>query len=207
MHTAEASSSERQNALNPDYVERMVLRRESLRREVGGILPGQAEIVWEVGCGHGHFLAAYAGAHPGDFCVGIDINIERVRRGERKRDRSGLGGLHFIRAEAKLFLEVLPKTCRFKAVYVLFPDPWPKKRHHKNRLMRAEFFSAVAQRMGAGAALYFRTDHSPYFEEVVETLGKHADWDFSTSATWPFEAETIFQKKAVKFQSLVARRR
>jgi tRNA (guanine-N7-)-methyltransferase len=195
------------NAPDPAYLARMAERRESLRAEVARLLSAQPHFVWEIGCGHGHFLAAYAKAHPKELCIGIDINLDRVRRATKKRDRAGLNRLHFLRAEARLFLEVLPPDARVSAIYLLFPDPWPKKRHHKYRLLQAEFLHEVAQRAGQGTPLFFRTDHAPYFMEVELLLREHPDWRSIGDQPWPFELATVFQQKAPSFQSLVAVRR
>lgn len=192
----------------PEFIARMAERREALRTELARILPSQARFVWEVGCGHGHFLTAYAEANRDQLCVGIDIILERVRRGAKKRDRAVLENLHFVRAEAKLFLEEMPTSARFTAVYILFPDPWPKKRHHKNRIMQPEFLHDVAVRAEPGTPLYFRTDFAPYFEEARERVQGHLDWELLPDASsWPFELETVFQAKARSYQSLVALRR
>jgi len=195
------------NAPDPAYLARMAERRESLRAEVARLLSAQPHFVWEIGCGHGHFLAAYAKAHPKELCIGIDINLDRARRATKKRDRAGLNRLHFLRAEARLFLEVLPPDARVSAIYLLFPDPWPKKRHHKYRLLQAEFLHEVAQRAGQGTPLFFRTDHAPYFMEVELLLREHPDWRSIGDQPWPFELATVFQQKAPSFQSLVAVRR
>jgi len=195
------------NAPDPAYLARMTERRESLRAEVAHLLPPRTHYVWEIGCGHGHFLTAYAEAHPAEYCIGVDINLDRVRRATRKRDRAGLDRLHFVRAEARLFLEVLPPDAGFAAIYVLFPDPWPKKRHHKYRLLQAGFLHDVAQHAGPGTPLFFRTDHAPYFAEVEMLLREHSDWRSIGDQPWPFELATVFQQKAPSFQSLVAVRR
>jgi len=195
------------NAPNPAYLARMAARKESLRAEVAHLLPPRTHFVWEIGCGHGHFLAAYAEARPAEYCIGIDINLDRVRRATKKRDRAGLDRLHFVRAEARLFLEVLPPDAGFAAIYMLFPDPWPKKRHHKYRLLQAGFLHDVAQHAGPGTPLFFRTDHAPYFTEVEMLLREHSDWRSLGDQPWPFELATVFQQKAPCFQSLVAVRR
>ena len=204
----EAIDAERDdNAPDPAYLARMAERRESLRAEVARLLPPRSRFVWEIGCGHGHFLTAYAETHPNEHCIGIDINLDRVRRATKKRDRAGLNHLHFVRAEARLFLEVLPPDAGFTAIYMLFPDPWPKKRHHKYRLLQAEFLHDVAQRAGQGTPLFFRTDHAPYFTEAETLLREHPDWRSVGDQPWPFELATVFQQKAPSFQSLVAVRR
>ena len=185
----------------------MALRREALQGTLAGILPsGTPPFVWEVGCGHGHFLTAYAQAHPGELCLGIDVIRERIERAVRKRDRARLTNLHFVRAEAQMFLEVMPAAAKFSAIYVLFSDPWPKQRHHKHRLMQPGFLDDLAGRVGQGGRLYFRTDHEPYFIEVETMLRGHPAWHLSAEA-WPFETATVFQQRATSHRSLVAVRK
>jgi len=168
--------------------------------------PGEA-FVWEIGCGHGHFLVEYARALPARQCIGIDIMGERIDRAIRKRDRARLANLHFLRAEARLFLEALPAGVAIGSVFILFPDPWPKLRHHKHRIMQREFLAQVASRAAAGGCrLHFRTDHREYFESTAALLSDHADWQ-PVDEPWPFEFETVFQSKSAGFHSLIARRR
>ena len=166
--------------------------------------PALAHFIWEIGCGHGHFLTAYAQTHPDEVCIGIDIVSERIGRAIRKRDRAKLTNLHFIHAEARLFLETLPDTAAFSRLFVLFPDPWPKLRHHKHRILQPDFLAAAAARAGEGARLYFRTDYQPYFNDVRATLSAHPDW-LPTEEPWPFEHETVFQSRAEQYHSLVVK--
>ena len=90
----------------------------------------RARFVFEIGCGNGHFLNAYAAAHPDQLCLGVDLRQERIAKALRKRDRAGLRNLHFLRCEAHDFLRELPANAQLLDIYILFPDPWPKKRHH-----------------------------------------------------------------------------
>lgn len=197
-----------ENPPSQEYIAHLAERRELLKKELEGVFPPKARFVWEVGCGHGHFLTAYAEAHPEQLCVGVDMIIERIRRGDKKRDRAQLENLHFVRSEAKFFLEEVPADARISSVYVLFPDPWPKKRHHKHRIMQDDFLHQVAQKAEPDARLYFRTDYRPYFDEVEELLLRHADWELLPKGeAWPFELETVFQSRADSYDSLVARRR
>jgi tRNA (guanine-N7-)-methyltransferase len=190
-----------------EHVSLLGQRRAELGAVVAGFIGSDARIVWEVGSGHGHFLTAYARAHPAEVCVGVDIMSDRVNRAQRKRDRAQLANLHFVRADAGDFLAVLPADARFASVFVLFPDPWPKRRHHKNRVMTEGFLSAVAARCDPGAQLNFRTDYAPYFQVAAALLRAHADWAEVDPAHWPFEEATVFQKRAPTHFSLVARRR
>jgi tRNA (guanine-N7-)-methyltransferase len=182
-------------------------RRGGLRETVSQIPVAGAPFTWEVGCGHGHFLTAFATEHPNEYCLGIDISSDRIGRALRKRNRAGLRSLEFIRADAEDFLAVLPGKARFSRVFVLFPDPWPKRRHHKNRVMKPSFLAAVAARSIPNAALYFRTDHEDYFKDVSTFIRCSEAWTIDPSQQWPVDEPTVFQKRAKGHFSLVATRR
>ena len=176
-----------------EHVSQLAQRRDELRAALTGVVTPDSRLVWEVGSGHGHFLTAYAKSHPDETCLGVDIMSDRVVRANRKRERARLANLHFVRADAADFLAVLPEGARFISVFILFPDPWPKRRHHKNRVMNAGFLAAVAARAARGTPLHFRTDHAPYFAEA--------------SAAIRVEEPTVFEKRARGHFTLVARRR
>lgn len=188
----------------PAFVELIAQRRTALRAELAAMLPTPDPIVWEVGCGHGHFLERYAAEFPSRVCVGVDLSSERIARALRKAQRGRLSNCHFIRAEALEFLHALPPLVTFREIWVLFPDPWPKKRHHKNRVLQPEFFEAIASRAGEGTRLYFRTDHGEYFQAVTEALTGLQTWQPAPAAPWPLEHQTVFQARAASYHSLVA---
>ena len=193
------------NALrSAEYLSQRQSRLEQLQATLAETLVTHSRITLEIGCGHGHFLTGYAAAHPQTFCVGVDLVIDRVLRAARKRDRAALPNLAFIRAEALEFLSVLPPHVAFADIFVLFPDPWPKRRHHKNRIIQPELLTTLATRAESGARLCFRTDYAPYFEEAHATVAAHRDWQLAPSTPWPFELVTVFQSRAQSYQSLVA---
>jgi tRNA (guanine-N7-)-methyltransferase len=190
-----------------EHVSHISERRDELRRALAGIIKPASRFVWEVGSGHGHFLTAYAKAHPDEMCIGIDITSDRIARADRKRDRARLENLKFVRADADDFLAVMPERARFTTIFILFPDPWPKRRHHKNRVVNPGFLTAAAKQAQKGTSLYFRTDHEPYFREVAAAMAAHTDWSEPDETAWPFEEATVFQKRAARHFSLVATRR
>lgn len=161
-------------------------------------------ITLEIGCGHGHFLTSYAQAYPQKNFVGIDLSTDRINRGKKKQERAILSNLLFIKAEANEFLEALPETILLDQIFILFPDPWPKNRHHKNRLIQDNFLELLAQKSLSEAKLYFRTDFEPYFAWTINKIKESKFWKLD-SAHWPYEGETVFQKKMNTFQSLVAK--
>lgn len=178
-----------------------------LRGELDRILSpaaGYRTTVLEIGCGHGHFLESFAGAHTDQFCLGIDYCAERARRAARKQARNRHGNLCFLRAEVSEFLDALPMGRTFDTVFVLFPDPWPKRRHRKYRLISERFLSRLAAITRPGASLLFRTDAATYFSEAKDTIAGHANWRLDPDVPWPFEQGTVFQAKAVSYQSLIA---
>ncbi len=194
-------------ARTADYIARRDARCAGLARTLTDLLAAQPRITFEVGAGHGHYLTDYAAAHPGEFCVGIDLIRDRVERATRKRDRAKLTNLAFLQAEAAEFLGALPVHIVFQRIFVLFPDPWPKRRHHKNRLMQADFLSVIGARAEPGAQLCFRTDDADYFAAAKAEVVAHPDWELSEATPWPFERVTVFQSRAPAYESLVALRR
>ena len=187
----------------PEFLATIAQRRAALRAELSTLLPAPQAIVWEIGCGHGHFLVRYAGLFPAKFCVGVDLILDRLERSGRKRDRAQLANCHFIRAEAREFLLSLAPGITFEEIWVLFPDPWPKARHNKNRLLKSEFFEAIASRAGEGTRFYFRTDHLDYFIEVEAIVASLSTWRGDPTSFWPLEQETVFQARAPEYHSLV----
>ena len=179
-------------------------RRQELKIQLDECLrEAPKSLTLEIGCGHGHFLTAYAAAHPEEFCIGVDIIEDRLVRAERKQRRAELNNISFLRADAMMLLETLPETVRLNCIFVLFPDPWPKRKHHKNRLICSDFLNILAKKADFEAKLHFRTDHDPYFEKAHEIVTEHPDWDL-VDATWPFECETVFQERAESHQSWIA---
>lgn len=187
----------------PEFLATIAERRSALRSELSVLFPAPKAIVWEIGCGHGHFLVRYAELFPTKFCVGVDLILDRLERSGRKRDRARLDNCHFLRAEAREFLLSLSPSITFEEIWVLFPDPWPKARHNKNRLLKPEFFEAIAGRAGEGARFYFRTDHLDYFTEVEGIVADLKTWRRDPAASWPLEQETVFQARAPDYHSLV----
>jgi tRNA (guanine-N7-)-methyltransferase len=181
-------------------------RRRQLSEACAGLIPLAEPFTLEIGSGHGHFLTAYASAHPNRPCIGIDLQPDRVARANRKRERARCPNLRFLRADADDFLAILPESARFSECFLLFPDPWPKRRHHKNRLMRPEFLERLAARAGEGARLYFRTDHEPYFTDAQATIRSSPSWR-EVESPWPLETPTVFQQRAPRYFSLVAIRK
>lgn len=179
-------------------------RVDELAPRVAAALAGHEVITLELGCGHGHFLDDYAKAHPEEFCIGIDLVTKRVDKSNRKRNRGGHDNLAFMKAEASEFLDALPASVKLAKIFFLFPDPWPKKRHFRYRMVRPDMLDRLAKRAPAGAKLHFRSDHTEYFDWATAHLNAHPAWEIRPELAWPFECATFFSELLPVYQSMVA---
>ena len=114
--------------------------------EVGTIILGDYAHLKAVSythlCGHGHFLSAYAAAHPKTYCLGVDLVTQRIERANRKQTRLALQNLAFLKADVVETLASLPPYVQLAGIFVLFPDPWPKTRH-QDVYKRQDYFRGV----------------------------------------------------------------
>lgn len=163
------------------------------------------EVTLEIGCGHGHWLTAFAEREPERYCIGIDLITKRVELANRKKNKRVLPRLFFLKADAVEFLQGMTPETKLIETVLLFPDPWPKKRHHKRRLVNESFLDLLAKRTHVGGKLYFRTDHDEFFAWTAEKITSHDSWEVLPDSPWPFEHETYFQKILTKHESLTAK--
>ena len=182
-------------------------RKAELVRACRADLAGVKRIVFEAGCGHGHWLTDYAEVNPSVFCIGIDLISWRIRKGNEKKVKRGLKNLQFYKAELGEFLGALPAAIRFDRTILLFPDPWPKAKHHRRRMIQPSFLDEVARRTERGGEFCFRSDDLPYFDWTVEHLTEHSEWEIDQLAQWPYESETYFQNLMDEHHSVVAKRK
>jgi tRNA (guanine-N7-)-methyltransferase len=198
-----------QKAVNINHaveLERQRHRRSLLHATLSQQLNGAGACLLEAGCGHGHWLVAYAQQHPDTVCVGLDLMRERIDKALIKAARAELQGVHFIKAELLECLDCLPVGLKLHSIVFLFPDPWPKKRHHRRRMIQMDTLTALAERATHDACLYFRSDDASYVDWTREILQAHPSWELDETLPWLFEQETLFQQRMGTYQSLQARR-
>lgn len=188
-----------------DYEYYRKRRLDSLRSFCQNNLNGIKNLTLEIGCGHGHYLSAYAEAHPQEFCLGIDRITKRIEKANAKVKKRFLKNVLFIKADSTEFLSVLPSSIQISKLFMLFLDPWPKKRHFKKRLIQHAFLNDLSQRMPPRSQLFFRTDHNDYWEWTYAHLQESSYWSWSNDC-WPFEQETYFQRILGDYQSIIASR-
>jgi tRNA (guanine-N7-)-methyltransferase len=153
----------------------------------------------ELGCGDASFLLNYAQAHPERNFIGVERLGGRIRKLDRKGRRAGLTNLRGVRIESGYFLEYLVPPQSATALHIYFPDPWPKRKHLKNRFIN-ERFPAIAQRvLQPGGIVYLRTDHADYFEQMESVFAAATNFrpietpEELSSVLTDFEAEFLKQ--------------
>ena len=128
-----------------------------------------APLAIEIGFGNGASLAHLALAHPDWNCVGVDVYRPGFGALMLACRKDGIDNVRIVESEALTLLKRLA-SASVRLVNVFFPDPWPKARHHKRRLVNADFGSAVAGCLESGGTLSLATDWGPYAEQMVEVL-------------------------------------
>ncbi|MBN1687721.1 MAG: tRNA (guanosine(46)-N7)-methyltransferase TrmB [Candidatus Omnitrophica bacterium] len=123
----------------------------------------------EIGCGKGRFLSAYAGEACEINFLGIDRVGKWMKRAQARIEKGKVENLKFLRADARVFLEKVPHGS-VSVFHIYFPDPWPKKRHHKRRLVTKEFLAVLHDRLVSEGKIRIATDNKPYYESMREAV-------------------------------------
>ncbi len=159
----------------------------------------------EIGCGHGHWINAYSSQHRESVCLGIDLITKRISKAVRKKENLLNDNLFFLKADALEFLKYKPQSILFSNIFIFFPDPWPKKKHHKRRLIQNSFLEDLCLHTHKNCNIYFRTDHNEYFKWTLDIFEKSTHWNPS-NLVWPLEHKSYFQDLLPEFSSLTATR-
>jgi tRNA (guanine-N7-)-methyltransferase len=130
----------------------------------------RASKILEIGFGMGETTAAIAAAHPESDYLGIEVHTPGVGALLRRVESLGLTNVRVIQHDAVDVLEKMIAPASLDGVHVFFPDPWPKKRHHKRRLLQPAFVHLLAARMKSGAYLHAATDWEDYALQMLDVL-------------------------------------
>ena len=113
-----------------------------------------------------------AQAHPLENFLGVEVHRPGVGRLLLKMEKHGLTNIRLACADAVVFLRDRIPKCSLAGIRFYFPDPWPKKRHHKRRMIQPEFFRLLVSRMRSGCIFHLATDWEPYADHMLEILGE-----------------------------------
>ena len=133
-----------------------------------------APLVLEIGSGMGETTAAIAAEHPETDFIAIEVHGPGVGSLLNRIEAAGLRNLRVIRHDAVEVLERMVPERSLAAIHVFFPDPWPKKRHHKRRLVQPEFVSLLAAKLREGGIVHLATDWPDYAEHIALVFSGNA---------------------------------
>jgi len=124
----------------------------------------------EIGAGRGDFAVGYCADHPNVNLIAVERKLNYLKRGINKAKQRELTNIRFMNVEVQHFLEnyITPKALH--VVHIYFPDPWPKKKQQKRRIVQPRLIKALSERIVPGGYLHLRTDHTDYFDHMMKVM-------------------------------------
>ena len=169
----------------------------------GALFPGGPRPLWlEIGFGAGEHLAAQAALHPEIGLIGCEPYIAGVASLLARAEQAGLANLRVVVDDARLLLAALPDRS-LERIFVLFPDPWPKTRHHKRRIVNPTTAAEFARLLAPGGELRLATDDMGYLRAMLLALGRQPGliWLAERPADWrerpDYAPPTRYEQKAL----------
>ncbi|MCH9754155.1 MAG: tRNA (guanosine(46)-N7)-methyltransferase TrmB [Alphaproteobacteria bacterium] len=162
-------------------------------------LPKDKKINMEIGFGNGKFLENISSKNKNEVFIGCDPYIQGTVNLLDHIKENNIENIMLWNDDARLLLVEMPNNF-LNDVFILFPDPWPKARHHKRRIINTSMLQLLAKKMKENNYLYIATDHEDYREWIIETLSMNKNFVENSETKWKKEIfgeiETYYQKKA-----------
>lgn len=160
-----------------------------------------APTILEVGFGMGRTTADIAEAHPQTNYLGVEVHTPGVGSLLKEIQTRGLTNVHIIQHDVVEVLTHMIADGVLDGIHIYFPDPWPKKRHHKRRLLQPGFVALLTQKLKAGGYLHCATDWEEYAAQMLQVLSaesrlKNTVADFSPRPEW--RPVTKFEQRGLK---------
>ncbi|MBN2138576.1 MAG: tRNA (guanosine(46)-N7)-methyltransferase TrmB [Sedimentisphaerales bacterium] len=143
--------------------------------DFGDIFGREGPVHIEIGSGKGTFLVSQAGNFGDINFLGIEWARKYYRYAVDRIGRWGLDNVRIIRTDAASFIAEFLGDESVECFHIYFPDPWPKKRHHKRRFLCAGNFEQLLRCLKVGGEIRIATDHAEYFEAIQETIVRFGD--------------------------------
>ncbi len=151
---------------------------------------GERPLEIDLGCGDGSFLIDLAKHHSERDFIGVERLLGRCKKVSKKILRNGLENARILRLDSKYVVEWLLPEASVSRIHLLCPDPWPKFRHHRRRLVQIPFLTAVKTALEPGGEFLFMTDHEEYFEYACQNIH-----DSGMFGILPWEEDSFFYPK------------
>ena len=138
-------------------------RKGRWRQDLG--LTHESPVDLEIGTGNGYFFAHYGKSNPDRYLLGMELKFKPLIQSMKRSLAAGNKNTRMVRYHAGILPEIF-ESGELNRVLIYFPDPWPKKRHHKNRLISTAFLETVHRLQRPGSYLEIKTDHAGYFDWI-----------------------------------------
>jgi len=161
----------------------------------------RAPIVLEIGFGMGESTAQIASSRPDLNFIGVEVHTPGVGSLLKQIDERGLSNVRVIQHDAVEVLQHMIGENALAGAHIFFPDPWPKLRHHKRRLIQPDFVRLIASRLQSGAYLHAATDWEQYAEHILVTLSQETQLQNTADAYAPrpdYRPLTKFEQRGLK---------
>lgn len=152
-----------------DIKDQMLPFTDFKRLNLQEIFPEEKNLNVEIGIGNGEFLAYYAENYPQENFLGFEVVKKVFKKAVSRVQKKQLENVRLIHYDGSFFINLLPDES-ISNFFINFPDPWPKKKHHKRRLLKTHFLKLLAKKLKNEGTLYMVTDHENYAKEIMANL-------------------------------------
>jgi len=154
-----------------DLLDEIIITKENNAPIIwANIFENKNPLIIEVGCGNGHFLITKSKNETNNNFIGIDIKRNRLLRCREKQVKYDINNIKWVWGEALASLDHLFKNKSIKEIYMPFSDPWPKRRHQKNRMFNSAFINIINDKLITKGLFFFITDHEEYYQASLKLL-------------------------------------
>jgi tRNA (guanine-N7-)-methyltransferase len=167
------------------------------------LFPEAKRRVLEIGSGMGEATASMAAADPESAIIAIEVHRPGVGSLLWRIERLGLTNLRIVHADVNEVLRERFTDGSFDEIRIYFPDPWPKLRHHKRRLLQGEFLSLLASKLRSGGLLHIATDWQPYAHWITSEFTRSKDFEGGVVARPEQRPLTRFEEQGITKEHLV----
>lgn len=165
---------------------------------VDALFGTKGDLVIEIGFGKGHFMRQYAKAEPQTHFLGIERFIKWTRHAQVRLEQDELSNVKLVCGLAQEVIADYIEDASVREIHILFPDPWPKRKHHKHRILQKKHIELFYKKLIPGGQLHITTDHKDYFEYAMKEIAPFIDKHFSMIPKTDSPYKTNFQIKYEK---------
>ena len=165
--------------------------------DIAKLFPNAQEVVVEIGFGMGDATAEIAKAHPGNGYIAVEVHPPGIGKLLSLIEEHELSNVYIIEGDAIEILQTMFSDHQINGFHLFFPDPWPKLKHNKRRIVNAEFLALIHQKLTAGGYINIATDWVPYAEWIKDVFAKSTQFTGGEAPRPDWRPYTKFEGKGL----------